>query len=222
MSRKTHRITAAAIVATLGLSFASAEVSGALAQASEQGDEANGGMTGADSALAPIFISEEVVQPVPGESSEDTTDSQENADREIPVSLRELVSRVDTGSDLSEQMQCLASAVYFESRGEPLIGQLAVAQVIINRAESNSFPESYCDVVYQRAQFSFVKNGSMPRIRTGSEAWQRAKSIARIAHEGMWDSEASDSLYFHAKYVRPNWSRKKIARATISQHVFYR
>ena len=62
----------------------------------------------------------------------------------------------------------------------------------------------------------------MPQIRTGSEAWQRAKAIARIAHEGLWESEAGDALYFHAKYVRPGWSHKKVARATINRHVFYR
>ena len=123
---------------------------------------------------------------------------------------------------LSEEMQCLAGAVYFESRGEPLAGQLAVAQVIINRAEDRRFPSSYCGVVFQRSQFSFVKNGHMPRIRTGTLAWKRAQAVARIAHRGLWDSEASDALYFHANYVRPSWSRRKVALATIDTHVFYR
>jgi spore germination cell wall hydrolase CwlJ-like protein len=67
-----------------------------------------------------------------------------------------------------------------------------------------------------------VKGGNMPRIKRGSSAWKRAKTIARIAHEGMWDSQAGDSLYFHAKYVSPKWSRKKVARATIDSHIFYR
>ena len=62
----------------------------------------------------------------------------------------------------------------------------------------------------------------MPRIKTGSTAWKRAKAIARIAHQGLWDSEAHDALYFHAKYVKPSWARKKIARATIDTHIFYR
>ena len=62
----------------------------------------------------------------------------------------------------------------------------------------------------------------MPRIRTGSGAWKRAKAIARIAHRGLWDSRASDALYFHANYVRPKWSRRKVALATIDTHVFYR
>ena len=222
MSRKTHRYTAVAVAATLSLSLASAEISSAFAQALEPGDE-----RAAEQSAGPIYISREIVQPIPGGSTAIETgdsapvDSQrEGAD--AAGSLKDLVSRTDTSFDLSEQMHCLAGAVYFESRGEPLAGQLAVAQVVINRADSTRFPETYCNVVFQRAQFSFVKNGEMPRIRKSSEAWRRAKAIARIAHEGMWESEAADSLYFHAKYVSPSWSRKKVARATINQHIFYR
>ena len=62
----------------------------------------------------------------------------------------------------------------------------------------------------------------MPRIRTGTKAWDRAKAIARIAHEGLWDSEAADAVYFHAKYVRPKWSYRKERTAQIDTHVFYR
>ena len=77
-------------------------------------------------------------------------------------------------------------------------------------------------MVYQPSQFSFVRGGTMPRIDRGSAAWRRATAIARIAHEGLWDSKAGDSLYFHARYVKPSWSRTKIARATIDSHIFYR
>ncbi|MEP2180506.1 MAG: cell wall hydrolase, partial [Marinomonas sp.] len=137
-------------------------------------------------------------------------------------SLRELVRKTSTDFSLSEQMRCLAGTVYFEARGEPLAGQLAVAKVVMNRSDDRRFPNSYCGVVYQRSQFSFVRGGRMPRINTGSAAWKRAKAIARIAHESQWDSAADDSLYFHAKYVRPSWSRKKSKRATINTHIFYR
>ena len=164
------------------------------------------------------FVAQEVVQPLP-EVSEEVV---EDVETPKASSLRQLVGLVDTDSALSEQMRCLAGAVYFESRGEPLAGQLAVAQVVINRADDRRFPASYCGVVYQRAQFSFVKNGRMPKIRTGSKAWDRAKAIAKIAHDGMWDSEAQDSLYFHATYVSPSWSRKKSRRASINTHIFYR
>ncbi|MEL6878249.1 MAG: cell wall hydrolase [Pseudomonadota bacterium] len=215
MSRKTYSLSAAAIVAVASLSFSSADMAGAVAQESEADLVSIPESVEADET---VFVSQEVVQPLPEVSEEDVIE----AETPQASSLRELVDLVDTDAALSEQMQCLAGAVYFESRGEPLAGQLAVAQVVINRADDRRFPASYCGVVYQRAQFSFVKSGRMPRIRTGTKAWDRAKAIARIAHEQMWDSEADDSLYFHANYVRPSWSRKKTQRASIKTHIFYR
>ena len=67
-----------------------------------------------------------------------------------------------------------------------------------------------------------MKNGVIPSRRSNAAAWERARKIARIAHEGMWNSAAEDSLYFHATYVKPSWARKKVARATIKTHIFYR
>lgn len=215
MTRRSHGLGLAAAAVALSLTFASAELSGAIAQVTEPAADATQQVaTDADNASTPVFVSQEVVQPV--------TETSEPLEARKPSSLRELVSQTDTEYALTEQMRCLAGAVYFESRGEPLSGQLAVAQVVINRAESSRFPSSYCGVVYQRAQFSFVRGGAMPRIKTSSAAWDRAKAIARIAHTGAWESEAQDALYFHAKYVNPSWNRKKVARATINQHIFYR
>lgn len=218
MSRKTHRVSAAVLAAGVVLTFSNAELSGAFAQVNDLGVQTEEQAQGASDPTTPSFVSNEVVQPV--EDSQAQSDSASLAQK--AGTLRELVAETDSEYQLSEQMHCLAGAIYFESRGEPLTGQLAVAQVVINRSESARFPSSYCGVVLQRSQFSFVKNGRLPQPRTGSDAWKRAKAVARIAHEGMWDSEAADSLYFHAKYVRPSWSRKKVARATISSHVFYR
>ncbi len=215
MSRKTYSLSAAAIVGVASLSFSSADMSGAFAQES---DAELVSVPEPVEAEETVFVAQEVVQPLPEEAEEVSVETDEIGAN----SLRELVGLVDTDRQLSEQMRCLAGAVYFESRGEPLDGQLAVAQVVINRAEDRRFPASYCGVVYQRAQFSFVKNGRMPNIRTASKAWDRAKAIAQIAHEGMWDSEADDSLYFHATYVSPSWSRKKSRRASINTHIFYR
>ncbi|MDN3646879.1 cell wall hydrolase [Pontixanthobacter aestiaquae] len=219
MARKTHFAGAVTFVTALGFTFASAELSGANAQ---QGVEtevtASTPVPALTDETVPVFVSEPVVQPLPeAEEAEETA-----TDAPQASSLRELVRITDTSADLSREMECLAGTVYFESRGEPLAGQLAVAQVVINRAESSRFPSSYCGVVYQRSQFSFVKGGKMPRITRSSTAWKRAKAIARIAHEGHWDSEARDSLYFHATYVRPSWSYRKAKRAAISTHIFYR
>ena len=216
MTRRSHGLGIAAAAVALALTFASAELSSALAQDTDpEAAVAIDVAADAEPASSPVFVAQEVVQPLAEPSEEVSSETR-------ATSLRELVSETETDFTLSEQMHCLAGAVYFEARGEPLSGQLAVAQVVINRADSSRFPSSYCGVVYQRAQFSFVRGGAMPRINTGSNAWKRAKAIARIAHEGMWESEAEDALYFHAKYVSPSWSRKKTARATINQHIFYR
>jgi spore germination cell wall hydrolase CwlJ-like protein len=215
MSRKTHKASIVAVAATLMVTFAGAEGSGANAQQGENAEPAEVELT---EEVMPTFVEEEVVQPLPAQD--------EQSPLETPQleagSLRELVAAIPTGGRLSREMECLAGAIYFESRGEPLEGQLAVGRVVINRAESDVFPSSYCGVVLQRKQFSFVRGGSMPSIPRSSATWKRAKAIARIAHEGLWDSEARDSLYFHAKYVKPAWSRRKVARASINTHIFYR
>jgi hypothetical protein len=125
-------------------------------------------------------------------------------------------------SSLSADMKCLAQAVYFESRGEPIEGQLAVAEVVINRAKSDLYPDSYCDVIRQPAQFSFVRHGRIPNADESSDAWQRAMAIAEIAQQNLWQSKAADALYFHATYVRPSWAHQKVQLAQIDTHIFYR
>ncbi|QWC56789.1 cell wall hydrolase [Erythrobacter sp. 3-20A1M] len=220
MGQKKLKFGTAAIIATGVVGFFGAEATGAFAQEGVLQTETLSLDTAQEPALVdetmPVMVSEPVVQPLPEPVATP------EADEDSASSLRELVSDMDTPKRLSREMECLAGAIYFESRGEPLEGQLAVARVIVNRAESRVFPSDYCGVVYQRSQFSFVRGGRMPSIRRASGAWQRARKIARIAHEDLWDSKARDSLYFHAKRVRPSWSNRKIARATISSHVFYR
>ena len=121
-----------------------------------------------------------------------------------------------------EQFECLASAVYFESRGEPLEGQLAVAEVILNRVASGRFRSTICQVVTQPSQFSFVRRGQIPQAPRSSAAWQRAVAIARIAIDNLHDVTGDDSLFFHATYVRPAWGRANARIARIGNHVFYR
>lgn len=223
MGQKTTSLGVLAAVATLSMTLPGAENAVAFAQ-----DVAAGAAGTSEAAPAtelqaeapveimpqPEFVSAEVVQPI-GES-------QDELQKYEASSLRELVDMVDTDDQLTEQMRCLAGAVYFESRGEPLDGQLAVAETVINRAEDSRWPASYCGVVMQRSQFSFVKNGRMPRINTSSAAWQRAKAVATIAHEGLWETSAKDAVYFHASYVNPGWSRRKTRLARIETHIFYR
>lgn len=209
----TFRIGAGALAtaAIAVAAFFGAGQAGAHAEAVAPATEiaAPAGEAPAETEGLPRFVSFEVVQPLPPEE-------------ESAGSLRELVAEMSAGAKLSRDMRCLAEAIYFESRGEPLAGQLAVGRVIINRADSGLFPSDYCSVVMQPGQFSFVRHGRIPAVNESSPAWDRAKAIARIAHQELWDSEAGDALYFHAKYVRPRWASRKTARATIDSHVFYR
>ena len=135
-------------------------------------------------------------------------------------SLSQLVA-MHLGTETADrQEECLAAAVYFEAKGEPLDGQLAVAKVIMNRTHSGRFPSSVCGVVFQRSQFSFVRGSGFPQIARSSRNWREAVAIARIANNDMWDSSVDNALYFHARRVSPGWRLNRIA--TIGNHVFYR
>ena len=170
-------------------------VDGAAALAEVANDQLIAGGA-ADMALAaelvpetPEYVSQPVVQPLPAEDA-------------APVlteagSLAELVGMFDDDAPMSDELRCLAGAVYFEARGEALAGQLAVAQVIINRTEDGRFPRSYCGVVSQPGQFSFMRGRQMPTIRTGSPAWERAVAIAQIARvmaRNGWSREAVQAI----------------------------
>lgn len=121
----------------------------------------------------------------------------------------------------SRELECLATGIYFESKSEPLTGQLAVGQVIANRSQSGGrFPDSYCGVLFQRGQFSFVHGRSLPSVARSSRQWQTAVAIAKIVDQGLKPSAVGDALFFHARYVAPGWHAKRIA--SIGNHVFYR
>ncbi|HEY0624216.1 cell wall hydrolase [Sphingomonas sp.] len=119
-----------------------------------------------------------------------------------------------------EELNCLAIGVYYESKGEPLEGQLAVAEVILNRTESGRFPRSVCGVLKQRGQFSFVRGGQLPQPPESARAWKTALAVAKVARGDMWDSKVSNALYFHARYVSPGWRRARVG--SVGNHVFYR
>jgi len=136
-------------------------------------------------------------------------------------SLDQLVSQQDMPETLDRETECLAASVYFESKGEPLEGQLAVAEVVLNRAKAGGhFPPSVCSVVFQKGQFSFVHHGHFPPIKRGGAFWKTAVAIAQIAMDDEWDSRASKALYFHAARVSPGWNKVRVAQ--LGNHVFYR
>lgn len=166
------------------------------------------------------------VQPLPAPSPKTipVEPAQDDAAPPAPAaearSLGQLVSDTPTPQKLSSELDCLAGAIYFEARGESLAGRLAVGRVIVARAKSGRFPASYCGVVYQRSQFSFVRGRSMPAIDKSGKSWAEAARIARIAHEGSWKSPVEGALFFHAARVSPGWRLTRLAR--VDNHVFYR
>ncbi len=132
--------------------------------------------------------------------------------------LAEAVAAQDNAA-ADEALECLAGAIYFESKGEPLTGQLAVAEVIINRAKSGRFPADVCAVVKQRGQFSFVRGGQIPTINIG-KAYRTAIAVAKVALADAWNSPAQKALYFNTADRRP--AGRVIKVASIGNHVFYR
>ncbi|MCF8467966.1 MAG: cell wall hydrolase [Sneathiella sp.] len=130
-----------------------------------------------------------------------------------------------TASADNPDLKCLAQAVYFEARGEPFSGQIAVAQVVHNRVEKSR--KSYCDVVFEGSshrnacQFSFACDGKSDQA-SNKEAWLRAVLIASLVQGGNMRDLSGDALFYHATYVTPSWSKMMAQTASIGNHVFYR
>jgi spore germination cell wall hydrolase CwlJ-like protein len=128
----------------------------------------------------------------------------------------------------SRQQGCLASGIYFESRGEPVKGQAAVAQVILNRVRNPAYPGTICGVVYQnkrwrnRCQFSFACDGVRDKVRS-RQHWSMAQDVAMAVTAGkIWLEQVGSSTHYHAVYVRPKWARSMKRVGRIGLHVFYR
>ncbi|MBV9929387.1 MAG: cell wall hydrolase [Alphaproteobacteria bacterium] len=139
----------------------------------------------------------------------------------VQKSLDELVGEHEATAATDGEQDCLAKAVYFESRGEPIEGQLAVAEVVMNRAASGRYPTSLCDVITQKAQFSFIRHGRFPTPDETSQAWRKAVAIATIARDKLVSTLPSDVLWYHADYVAPAWGKRLTRTAQIGLHIFY-
>jgi spore germination cell wall hydrolase CwlJ-like protein len=138
-----------------------------------------------------------------------------------PRSLDQLVAAHAAIDTADAEQDCLANAVYFEARGEPIEGQLAVAEVVLNRAASGRYPADLCQVVRQPWQFSFVRRGRFPHADKASAAWRKAVAIAKIAQRQLADTLPADVLWYHATYVAPGWGKRLQRQAQIGLHIFY-
>jgi len=131
-----------------------------------------------------------------------------------------------SGESFEKAAKCLGEAVYFESRGEAVRGQIAVAQVIVNRVFSPFYPNDVCGVVHQRngrgCQFSYTCDG-IPNVVTEPDAWARAMHIARDMLNGkLWMPEVAKATHYHAYWVRPDWINEMHTISTMGVHTFYR
>ncbi|MGH6884161.1 MAG: cell wall hydrolase [Hypericibacter sp.] len=125
-------------------------------------------------------------------------------------------------------LQCLALTIYHEARGEPELGKLAVAHVVINRAHDPRFPMRICDVVYQKkelrpraCEFSWTCDPLSDQPRD-AEAWLHSMSVARQVYWGLTEDPTAGAMWFHADYVRPEWADPLAAPQRIGHHLFYR
>jgi hypothetical protein len=175
------------------------------------------GLAAADLPLAPVAAA----LPLPRVPLVDATAGRPTPGPVAAPTLADAVRmvRAGTAATMNADMQCLATAIYFESKGEPLDGQLAVAQVILNRVASPRFGGSVCDVVKAPRQFSFVRGGRLGRP-TNETQFGTARAIAWIAMKDAWNRIVGSATHFHALTVRPGWKLQRIA--AIGNHIFYR
>jgi spore germination cell wall hydrolase CwlJ-like protein len=173
------------------------------------------------SALLPTEESPDLLSAPSSDPLAPAADEGDDADDMVKgATLAETVASLRSSDPGSRELECLAGAIYFESKSESLQGQLAVGHVIANRADSGRFPSSYCGVVFQRSQFSFVRGHSLPYIPRSSRDWQEAVAIAKIVDAGLYSSPVGKAMFFHARRVSPGWRLTRVA--TLGNHIFYR
>ena len=133
------------------------------------------------------------------------------------------------------ELACMATAIYFEARGEPMVGQVAVAQVIMARVNDERYPDTICEVVKQgyyyswnpeipipdKCQFSFWCDGKPEKIKD-EDAYFWATEVADAVMVGTLYDTTQGATHYHAYYVQPSWSKKFTQTVRINDHIFYR
>lgn len=217
MSRKFEQAGAVAVAAMIVTVLAGANGSGAAAQSA----------TPVPLLAAPSLPIDQQLETIPQQPgvvieplAPEVIDPILPAPSPVSPTLAALVSAQPQPGELSRELNCLAGAIFFEAKSESLAGQLAVGRVVVARSKSGRFPDSYCGVVFQRSQFSFVRGSAMPAIPKASRQWKNAVAVAQIAHAGSWRSPAEGALFFHAARVSPGWRLARVAK--VDNHIFYR
>ena len=144
----------------------------------------------------------------------------------IPIFTYQLVQYKNVQQDI----KCLALNIFHEARSESKAGQRAVASVTLNRVASKRYPNNICDVVYEKGwdrirkryvgQFSWTEFDRPPKLK--SKAWYRAWKIAEEAYKEKDKQQLNGAIFYHAKYIKPSWARKKKPIARIGSHIFYK
>ncbi len=151
----------------------------------------------------------------------------------VPISnlanpaARPFVLHANSAADRQRSIDCLTAAIYYEAATEPLDGQRAVAQVVLNRMRHPAYPSTVCGVVFEGAQrytgcqFSFSCDGSLRRAPMAS-LWERARQVAQAALEGYVYAPVGWSTHYHANYVVPYWASSLVKADVVGNHIFYR
>lgn len=153
--------------------------------------------------------------------SEETRQSMAKKD---PFEISEIHKKWIPDSMLRDrQVICLARNIWFESRGEPAEGQLAVGLVTLNRVETNGWPRTVCEVVYEPGQFTWTQQSGLRNARPSGEQWQQIVQLAAtlMHRRDLFDDVTDGATYFHATYIKPGWARMQ-KTAVLGAHVFYK
>lgn len=148
--------------------------------------------------------------------------------KRIEVLKLNTVAKTESAESVEKNLSCLAINVYKEAANEPFEGKVAVAQVTLNRTKSPHFPDTICDVVYQKntfmgkvvCQFSWYCDGAYRVRAVNKQAYEESYKVAKMVYlEDFKLESVKDALYYHADYVNPNWGKKKVTK--IGAHIFY-
>ena len=185
--------------------------------------------------LLPAGASDQMARPVNAElelserlaAEHAIKENAERPDTKLPVPSASpfVLAEADLANRL-RAVNCLAAAVYYEAASESNDGQMAVAQVVLNRLRSPLYPRSICEVVFQGAnlatgcQFSFTCDGSMQRLPSVA-GWRRARAVANAALSGQVNSQVGWATNYHADYVAPYWAANLVKLKSIGRHIFY-